>query len=117
MARRLLWWQAMEPIDSQELITVTGGFDLAGLAGLFTGIGSATTGIAGLVNTFKGLGSPPQTAQAQPTATTPTAAAPTSPGTAPASAPTQMASGTPSSSGGSGDMVTNIINIGNFRLA
>jgi hypothetical protein len=101
----------MEPIDPQELTTVTGGFAfLAALPGILSGV-------TGLVNAFKGSGSSPQTAQApqQPVATPPTPPAGAAPTTA---SPTQMASGGPSPGTGGGDpmgmlsSVTNIINIG-----
>jgi hypothetical protein len=114
MARRLLWSQAMEPIDPQELATVTGGFAfLAALPGILSGV-------TGLVNAFKGSGSAPQAPQQTAAPTAPTTPAPLSAGSSPtASAPMQMASGpTSPASGGGGDMmgmlssVTNIIRIG-----
>lgn len=104
----------MEPIDPQELTTVTGGFAfLAALPGILSGVSS-------LVSAFKGSGSAPQSAPPQPQATAPTTPAPMSSGTSPTgAAPTQMASGpTPPAGGGGGDMmgmlssVTNIIRIG-----
>ncbi|MGH9887454.1 MAG: hypothetical protein ACREBE_18130, partial [bacterium] len=59
----------MEPIDRQELATVTGGFAfLAALPTIFSGISSIT----GLVNAFKGSGSAPQAAPAQPQVAAPT---------------------------------------------
>ena len=110
MARRLLWSLAMEPIDPQELTTVTGGFAfLAALPGILSGVSS-------LVSAFKGGGSAPQAAPAQPQTAAPTA--PTTPmpisagGSPTGAAPTQMASGPTSPTSSFGDMVTNIIRIG-----
>ncbi|HSS02392.1 MAG TPA: hypothetical protein VLM79_35275 [Kofleriaceae bacterium] len=101
----------MEPIDPQELTTVTGGFAfLAALPGILSGV-------TGLVNAFKGNGSAPQAAPAQPQIAAPTTPAPAPGGTAPtASAPTQMGSGTPSPGGGGGgidpmSMLSSVINI------
>jgi hypothetical protein len=100
----------MEPIDPQELTTVTGGFAfLAALPGILSGV-------TGLVNAFKGNGSSPQP---QPQTQAPVATPPTPPTTVAPTAPTGPTPPSGGSPSGSGfdpmsmlSSVTNIIRIG-----
>jgi hypothetical protein len=86
MARQLLWWPAMEPIETIEpraLATVHGGF-----GAILTALISQAPAI---ISAFKGGGGGAQTASAQPQVQPPTAQPLPQPPGGPV-APTQMAS-------------------------
>ena len=94
MARQLLWWPGMEPIEAQALETVRGGFG-AILGALLQAAPGIINSVSGLVSASKGGGGA-QTASTQPQPQ-PTAAGPL-PAAGGGGPPTQMASG-PAASG------------------
>ena len=103
----------MEPIDSQALSTVRGGFG-AILGALLQAAPSILNGVSGIISASRSGGSSPQTAtaQAQPATMTPTSAAPSL-----STPPTQMAAapsggGCQCCSGMLGPSVQNIVRIG-----
>jgi hypothetical protein len=78
----------MEPIDSQALSSVRGGFG-AILGALLQAAPTIMQGVSGIISASKGGGGnpPTTTAQLQPPATGPTSAAPSQPPTQLAAAP------------------------------